>query len=161
MLRCYEPGISPAYRKSHTRRQHRAALTWGVVYYQSARRTGIRSRRVAGLLIAVAALAAARGLHPPVSSPSAAAPANHVAHRKHHHALGAADGAVRDGTTVFDDQVPGVANLDPALLGALREAASAAAGDGIELVVDSGWRSPEYQRHLLEEAVSKYGSKAE
>jgi LAS superfamily LD-carboxypeptidase LdcB len=31
----------------------------------------------------------------------------------------------------------------------------------VELVVDSGWRSPEYQEHLLQEAVSKYGSEAE
>ena len=75
--------------------------------------------------------------------------------------LGEADGVVPDGTTVFDDGVPGVANLDPALLGALRQAAADAAGDGIELYVDSGWRSPEYQERLLDEAVSKYGSKEE
>jgi D-alanyl-D-alanine carboxypeptidase len=73
-------------------------------------------------------------------------------------ALGEADGAVPDGTTVFDDQVPGVANLDPALVGALRQAASDAADDGVEFLVDSGWRSPAYQEHLLQEAVSKYGS---
>jgi D-alanyl-D-alanine carboxypeptidase len=60
--------------------------------------------------------------------------------------------------TVFDDEVPGVANLDPALLGALRQAATDAAGDGVELYVDSGWRSPEYQERLLREAISKYGS---
>jgi len=76
-------------------------------------------------------------------------------------ALGEADGAVPDGTTVFDDEVPGVANLDPALLGALRRAAAGAAGDGVELVVDSGWRSPAYQEHLLREAVSQHGSEAE
>ena len=76
-------------------------------------------------------------------------------------ALGEADGAVPDGTTVFDDEIPGVANLDPALLGALRQAATDAADDGVEFVVDSGWRSPEYQEQLLREAVSKYGSEAE
>jgi len=75
--------------------------------------------------------------------------------------LGEADGAVPDGTTVFDDEVPGVANLDPALLGALRRAATDAAGDGIELYVDSGSRSPEYQERLLREAISKYGSEEE
>ena len=32
---------------------------------------------------------------------------------EHRGALGEADGAVPDGTTVFDDEVPGVANLDP------------------------------------------------
>ena len=76
-------------------------------------------------------------------------------------ALGEADGAVPDGTTVFDDEVPGVAKLDSDLLGALRQAATAAAGDGVEFFVDSGWRSPEYQEQLLREAVSEYGSEAE
>jgi D-alanyl-D-alanine carboxypeptidase len=76
-------------------------------------------------------------------------------------ALGEADGAVPDGTTVFDDDVPGVANLDPDLLGALRQAATDAADDGVEFVVDSGWRSPEYQDQLLREAVSEYGSEEE
>ena len=80
---------------------------------------------------------------------------------EHRGALGEADGAVPDGTTVFDDEIPGVANLDPALLGALRRAATDAADDGVEFVVDSGWRSPEYQEQLLHEAVSKYGSEAE
>ena len=75
--------------------------------------------------------------------------------------LGEADGAVPDGTTVFDDEIPGVANLDPALLGALRQAATDAADDGVEFFVDSGWRSPEYQTQLLREAVSEYGSEEE
>jgi LAS superfamily LD-carboxypeptidase LdcB len=60
--------------------------------------------------------------------------------------------------TVFDDQYPGVANLDPDLLRALREAATHAADDGVEFYVNSGWRSPKYQNQLLREAVSKYGS---
>lgn len=75
--------------------------------------------------------------------------------------LGEADGAVPDGTTVFDDAVPGVANLDPALLDALRRAAADAAGDGVDFVVDSGWRSSAYQAELLREAVGKYGSEEE
>ena len=69
-----------------------------------------------------------------------------------------ADGALPDGVAVFDDQYPGVANLDPDLLRALREAATDAADDGVEFYVDSGWRSPEYQDRLFREAVSKYGS---
>ena len=72
-----------------------------------------------------------------------------------------ADGALPDGVTVFDGEYPGVANLDPDLLRALREAATDAAHEGIEFHVNSGWRSPEYQNQLLREAVSKYGSKAE
>jgi zinc D-Ala-D-Ala carboxypeptidase len=76
-------------------------------------------------------------------------------------ALGEADGALPDGTTVFDDDVPGVANLDPDLLAALREAATDAEGDGVHFVVDSGWRSAAYQEHLLQDAISKYGSEQE
>jgi D-alanyl-D-alanine carboxypeptidase len=80
---------------------------------------------------------------------------------EHRRALGEAEGAVPDDTTVFDDEIPGVANLDPDLLGALRQAATDAADDGVELFVDSGWRSAEYQDQLLHEAVSKYGTEEE
>ena len=72
---------------------------------------------------------------------------------------GQADGAVPAGATAFDDDVPAVANLDPDLLEALRRAATDAARDGVTIVVNSGWRSPAYQRRLLHEAVSRYGSK--
>jgi LAS superfamily LD-carboxypeptidase LdcB len=59
---------------------------------------------------------------------------------------------------VFDEDRPAVTNLDPDLLRALRQAARDAAEDGVEIVVNSGWRSPEYQERLLRQAVSKYGS---
>jgi D-alanyl-D-alanine carboxypeptidase len=72
-----------------------------------------------------------------------------------------ADGVLPDAVTVFDDGYPGVTNLDPRLLRALRQAASDAAGDGVELYVNSGWRSPEYQDQLLRDAVSRYGSEQE
>jgi LAS superfamily LD-carboxypeptidase LdcB len=62
---------------------------------------------------------------------------------------------------VFDDTYPAVANLDRGLLAALRKAARDAGGDGVEVYVNSGWRSPAYQEQLLEEAVTKYGSRAE
>lgn len=75
-------------------------------------------------------------------------------------ALGPADGVVPDGTTVFDD-VPAVTNLDPDLLDTLRRAATDAADDGVEFYVNSGWRSPAYQEHLLDEAIATYGSRAE
>ena len=93
----------------------------------------------------------------PMSSSTAASPIQ-VRRSEHDGALGEADGAVHDGTTVFDDDIPGVANIDPALLGALRQAATDAADDGVEFFVNSGWRSPEYQEQLLRGAVSKYGS---
>lgn len=75
--------------------------------------------------------------------------------------LGEAAGAIPEGVTVFDDALPAVAKLDPALLRALRRAATTAADDGVKLFIDSGWRSPEYQEQLLREAVSEYGSEEE
>ena len=62
------------------------------------------------------------------------------------------------GTTVFDDEVPGVAKLDPALLGSLRQAAIDAGHDGVTFIVNSGWRSPAYEDQLRREAIAKYGS---
>src|SRR5687767_6169411 len=56
-------------------------------------------------------------------------------------AVGESDGAVPEGVSVFDDDIPAVANLDPRLRRALRQAATDAAKDGIEIVVNSGWRS--------------------
>ncbi|WP_114560509.1 M15 family metallopeptidase [Desertihabitans aurantiacus] len=73
----------------------------------------------------------------------------------------AADGLLRDGATVADDELPGIASLDEDLLEALRAASEEAAGDGLVLVVNSGWRSAEYQEQLLAEAVATYGSRAE
>jgi D-alanyl-D-alanine carboxypeptidase len=121
------------------------------------------------LLVVIAAIAAALGYQLPASSSSTDAPPIDVlrgehhralgeARREHRGALGEAGGAVPNGTTVFNDEVPGVAKLDSGLLGALRHAATDAADDGVEFFVDSGWRSPEYQERLLHEAVLKYGS---
>ncbi len=128
--------------------------------------------RVAVLLVVLGAIAAALGHQLPgsSSSPASSGAASPIGvprseHRGlpggHHGALGEADGSVPDGTTVFDDEVPGVAKLDSALLGALRQAATDAADDGVRFVVNSGWRSSAYQERLLREAVSKYGSREE
>jgi zinc D-Ala-D-Ala carboxypeptidase len=68
---------------------------------------------------------------------------------------------VPDGTTVFDDEVPGVANLDAAVLRALRRAATDASAGGVDFVVNSGWRSPAYEDQLRREAIAEYGSEAE
>jgi LAS superfamily LD-carboxypeptidase LdcB len=43
----------------------------------------------------------------------------------------------------------------------VRRAASDAANDGVRFVVESGWRSTDYQEHLFREAVSQYGSESE
>jgi hypothetical protein len=95
------------------------------------------------------------------SSPSSAASPVDRSRNEQRDALGEAGGAVPDGTTVFDGEVPGVANLDPALLRALRRAATDAAAGGVEFVVNSGWRSPAYEDQLRHEAIAKYGSEAE
>jgi LAS superfamily LD-carboxypeptidase LdcB len=71
--------------------------------------------------------------------------------------VGEQDGILPDGTTVFDDR-PGVAGLDHELLRALRDAATDAAGNGITILVNSGWRSAAYQDRLLRDAVARYGS---
>ena len=130
-------------------------------------RAPIRRARVAGLLVVLVALAAL-GDHLLASSTSTGASVVHALrgeqlrlHGERTGALGVAGGAVPKGVTVFDDEYPAVANLDPALRSALRRASTDAAPDGVELQVDSGWRSPAYQEHLLEEAISKYGSRAE
>jgi zinc D-Ala-D-Ala carboxypeptidase len=73
-------------------------------------------------------------------------------------ARGEAVGAVSRGLTVFDNDRPAVANLDPDLRRALRRAAKDAARDGVKIFISSGWRSPEYQARLLRQAVSRYGS---
>jgi zinc D-Ala-D-Ala carboxypeptidase len=164
--------MSSGYRKPETCRQHHAALNGGMTDGKRARTTARRIRirrfRVAGLLVVIAAIAASLGYQLLASSSSPAALPTDVLrseHRglrsEHRGALGEPDGLVPDGTTVFDDGIPGLANLDPALLGALRRAAIDAAGDGIVFYVDSGWRSPEYQNQLLREAVSEYGSEEE
>jgi D-alanyl-D-alanine carboxypeptidase len=75
--------------------------------------------------------------------------------------LGEADGLLPDRVTVFDRQYPGVTNLNPDLLHALRQAATRAAADEVDLFVISGWRSPDYQEKLFRQAVAEYGSEAE
>ena len=113
--------------------------------------------RLAGLLLVIAAVAALSQQWPASTSSTAASPID-VLRGERPSSRGEAGGAVPEGTTVFDDQIPGVAKLDADLLSALRRAATDAAAGGVRLSVDSGWRSPAYQERLLREAVSKYGS---
>jgi len=133
-----------------------------VAYTEPARSTTrrIRSRRtrVAGLLLVVIAAIAALSPQWPASSPSTAAAPLDVLRGERPGPRGGAGGPIPDGTTVFDDEIPGVAKLSADLLDALRRAATDAADDGVQLYVDSGWRSPAYQEQLLREAISKYGS---
>ncbi|ORV81269.1 peptidase [Mycobacterium interjectum] len=72
------------------------------------------------------------------------------------------DGSLPNGgqLTPFDVQYSAIARLDPALLKAIQGAATAAAADGITMTITSGWRSPEFQQRLLDNAVRTYGSLA-
>ena len=54
-----------------------------------------------------------------------------------------------------------LSKLDPDLLDALRRATADAADDGVEIKVNSGWRSAAYQQRLLDDAVGEYGSAKE
>ena len=120
----------------------------------------MRRTRVAGLLVVIAAIVALSHPWEDLSSSTVAAPI-HVLRGERPAPPRETGGAVPGGTTVFDDEIPGVAKLDSDLLGALRRAATDGADDGVRFYVDSGWRSPEYQERLLREAISKYGSEAE
>lgn len=79
--------------------------------------------------------------------------------------VGAVMGAVSANADVqalspYDVANPAVGYLDPALLRAVQQAADAAAADGITMTITSGWRSPEFQQQLLDDAVAAYGSVA-
>src|SRR5215475_6788225 len=161
-----------AYRRhieNHIRAGNTALLRLErMSYSQPAIRPGHRTRSaILAALVIVAALVGVLGYRSLAGSSSGTAPivAEPSTHRPHNSlrddrpgALGVADGEVPDGVTVFDDAYPAVANLDPALLGALRQAATDAAGNGVKFFVNSGWRSPKYQNQLLREAISTYGS---
>jgi len=77
--------------------------------------------------------------------------------------LDEADGVIPDGVavSVFDEEIPAVSTLDPDLLDALRRTATHAEAVGVGLRVNSGWRSPEYQQQLLQDAVAEHGSQEE
>jgi zinc D-Ala-D-Ala carboxypeptidase len=69
-------------------------------------------------------------------------------------------GWIPDGQTLspFDVSNPALAQLDPALLNAVQDAARAAASEGIGLRITSGWRSVGFQERLFDDAVRTYGS---
>jgi zinc D-Ala-D-Ala carboxypeptidase len=140
-------------------------------YSEPARTAGRRTRSsilAAALVVVTAVLIGVLGYPWLAVSSSSATSVELIAFRPHENlrrdhrgASGEADVVVHDGTTVFNDDIPAVANLDPSLLRALRRAAMDAAGDGVEFYVISGWRSRKYQEQLFREAVLKYGSKEE
>jgi uncharacterized protein YcbK (DUF882 family) len=145
--------------------QRGVAFTGSMTTRKRARaRTRRTLRPTAVGLVVVTASIVATLVHQPASS---SAPSFSEVHRGLHRGatteadgvVTEADGALPDGVTVFDDEFPGVAKLDADLLEALREATKDAAHDRVVLYVTSGWRSPRYQEQLLDDAISKYGSK--
>ncbi|MCO5952004.1 M15 family metallopeptidase [Microbacterium yannicii] len=108
-----------------------------------------------------AAAADRSGPGSPPPRPGTAAPAQGDAEASADGVVTEEDGILPAGVSVFDDAYPGVARLSPELGDALRRAADDAAQQGVVIHVNSGWRSPEYQDQLLQDAVSDYGSEAE
>ncbi|MDV3126813.1 M15 family metallopeptidase [Mycobacterium sp. 21AC1] len=70
------------------------------------------------------------------------------------------DGSLPDGQvlTAYDVADPAIGRLEPRLLTAIQNATSAAADEGITMTINSGWRSPQFQQQLLDDAVNTYGS---
>lgn len=183
--------MSPAYRGPHTRWQHRDALNGGVIRLALLVVLATIPAACGGRPPATSSstpIVPPTSSSPPVvqedvpgspptelprsgrpgapgqlgtASSSTAAPPVEFLPRERRGALGEADGVVPAGVTVFDGGYPAVAKLDPALLDALRLAATNAAHDGVALFVDSGWRSSRYQEELFRQAVATYGSRAE
>lgn len=58
----------------------------------------------------------------------------------------------------FDESHPIVGWLDPDLRAAIQDAAKAAEKDGIDMRVNSGWRSKGFQQRLFADGVRSYGS---
>jgi hypothetical protein len=125
-------------------------------------KTRIRTRRI----LAIVVVSAAIGITALVAIPmvGALAPAT-IAESSPGAGAGGDPGAAGmeaelSGVTAFDDN-PAVTRLNPDLLRALQRATTDAAREDVTVEVTSGWRSPEYQDRLLEDAVAKYGSREE
>ncbi len=143
------------------RRQRSSRAQSRRVYSSAGRRRNARRRALARavaaalVLLALALAWSSIGDHglPAAGGSAAGPPEGHPAK------LGSRDGYVPVGASLpLSSGEPAVAKLDPALLAALRQAASDARADGITLRVNGGWRSARYQRELLRRAVRTYGS---
>ncbi|GAA1598768.1 hypothetical protein GCM10009693_08330 [Leucobacter chromiireducens subsp. chromiireducens] len=72
------------------------------------------------------------------------------------------NGSVDDPNGIaVDADHPGVRGLDPELREAVQAAAARASEEGVELRLNSGWRSADYQAELLADAITEYGSEEE
>lgn len=73
------------------------------------------------------------------------------------------DGHIDDGAglTPFETSNAAIANLDSRLLDAIQDAARGAEAESITVIVNSGWRGIQYQKQLLAEAITEYGTEDE
>jgi zinc D-Ala-D-Ala carboxypeptidase len=69
-------------------------------------------------------------------------------------------GWIPEGQTLspFDVSNPALAQLEQSLLNAVQDAARAAASQGVDLRITSGWRSKGFQQRLFDDAIAQYGS---
>jgi zinc D-Ala-D-Ala carboxypeptidase len=69
-------------------------------------------------------------------------------------------GWLPDGVTLspFDVSNPIVGWLDPALLTAIQNASKKAEAEGVDIRINSGWRSKGFQQRLFDDGVRIYGS---
>src|SRR5690606_4316007 len=153
------PRISGAYEETHTAAQRRAGFAGGVrtthvlapppTSHGDARRQ--QRRAVAALVVTLIALVIALVLVVANGSRSLAEIAGGSGQPVVFDPIGdsgsvltSAHGYIAEGEglSVFEDQAPAVTRLNPALLDALRRAATDAEAGGVEFDVNSGWRSP-------------------
>jgi zinc D-Ala-D-Ala carboxypeptidase len=69
-------------------------------------------------------------------------------------------GWIPEGQTLspFDVSNPALAQPEQSLLNAVQDAARAAASQGVDLRITSGWRSKGFQQRLFDDAIAQYGS---
>ena len=118
----------------------------------------VRSGSVKCLRLVTALTALAIGAHALVAPPVALADPTILEEPAPPYDPG--DGSLPNGGTLtpFDVGDPAIGRLNPTLLTAIQNAATAASADGITMTITSGWRSPEFQQRLLDDAVQTYGS---
>lgn len=127
---------------------------------RTARPRPIRLIVAAALLVLLGAGVVTVGLVLQTLAAAASGGAAHPSHGSRPQAVAVSEGGATPENPVspFDDSDPSVVNLDPTLRQALQDAARKAEGEGVTLVVNSGWRTEAQQQKLLDEAVVTYGS---
>ena len=100
------------------------------------------------------------GVGPAADAPSVGAATDGSALSIGEAAVDTTGGSIPDGQFVspFDVKNPVVGLLDPPLQSAIQEATRAAAAEGVDVELTSGWRSKGFQKRLFDDAVATYGS---